>query len=56
MVEKIMTDERRDILLTEMHTDIKWLKEFNIEHKKEHGRYIFYFITTAIAIIASWFR
>lgn len=51
-----MTDEQRDLLITEMHTDIRWLKEFDLEHKKTHSKYIYYFITTFIAIGLSWFR
>ncbi len=51
-----MTNDMRDQLITEMHTDIRWLKENQVEHKQLHLRYIYYFITTAIAIGLSWFR
>ena len=51
-----MTDQERDDLIVEMHTDIKWLKQSNLEHKQTHAKYIYYFITTFIAIGLSWFR
>ena len=51
-----MTNDKRDSLIIEMHQDIKWLKASDIEHKKTHGKYIYYFITTFIAIGLSWFR
>lgn len=51
-----MTDDDRDKLITEMHTDIKWLKQFSVEHKQTHAKYVYYFICTIIAIGLSWFR
>jgi len=51
-----MNDEQRDNLITEMHTDIKWLKQFSVEHKQTHAKYVYYFISTIIAIGLSWFR
>ena len=51
-----MTDKDRDNLIIEMHTDIKWLKQFSVEHKQTHAKYVYYFIGTVIAIGLSWFR
>jgi len=51
-----MTEEQQDKLLIEMHTDIKWLKQFSVEHKKTHAKYVYYFIGTLVAICLSWFR
>lgn len=51
-----MNDKDRDDLIIEMHTDIKWIKAWTVEHKQTHSRYIYYFITTAVAIGLSWFR
>lgn len=34
-----MTNEERDKKITEMHIDIKWLKDWAVEHKSIHTRY-----------------
>ncbi len=34
-----MTEEERDNKITEMYTDIKWLKDWAVEHKSIHTRY-----------------
>ena len=51
-----MTDDERDKLIIEMHQDIKWLKESNVEHKSTHAKYIYYLITVLVACVLSWFR
>lgn len=51
-----MTNEERDKIIIETHQDVKWLKEWTVEHKAAHGKYIYYFITTFIACILSWFK
>lgn len=51
-----MNDIERDNMLIEMHTDIRWLKDFNIEHKAIHAKYFYYFIVTAIGVIISMFK
>ena len=51
-----MTNDERDKLIIETHRDVQWLKDFNVEHKATHARYIYYFIVTAIGIIVSMFR
>jgi len=51
-----MTNYERDKYIIEMHTDIKWLKAGQLEHKNSHRKYVYYFITTFIAIALSWFR
>jgi hypothetical protein len=51
-----MLDTERDRLIIEMHQDIKWIKTWNDEHKQTHSKYLYYFIVTVVAIIASYFR
>jgi len=51
-----MNDIERDNMLIEMHTDIKWLKGYQVEHKATHAKYIYYFIVTAIGVVISMFR
>ncbi len=51
-----MIDKERDDLVVEMHNDIKLLNQVLGEHKQTHSKYIYYFITTAIASGLSWFR
>lgn len=51
-----MNDCQRDKLITETATDVKWLKQFFVEHKQTHAKYIWYLIGTVIAIGLSWFR
>lgn len=51
-----MTDQERDKLITEMHTDISWIKTWCTEHKAIHAKYIFYFIGTAIVMIISFLK
>ena len=51
-----MTDSERDIKITEMHNDIRWIKEWTIDHKSTHSKYVYYMITVIVACILSWFR
>ena len=51
-----MNDSERDILIIETHRDVAWLKEAHLEHKTVHSRYAYYFITTFVACVLSWFR
>ncbi len=51
-----MVDSDRDDLIIEMHTDIKWIKAWTVEHKQTHAKYKWYFISTVVAIGLSWFR
>lgn len=46
-----MTDEERDVKITEMHTDLKWIKAWAEEHKGTHAKYLYYFIATIIGIL-----
>ena len=46
-----MTNEERDDLIIEMHTDIKWLKQSNIEHKATHAKYIYLTWSTVIGLV-----
>lgn len=51
-----MNDRHRDILISEMHADIRWLKQASAEHRQTHARYVWYFISTLVAIFLCWFR
>ncbi len=51
-----MTNEDRDNLIIEMHTDIRWIKAWTVDHKKTHAKYIWFFVSAVAAIILSWFR
>lgn len=51
-----MTNNERDRLIYEINNDVKWIKAWTVDHKQTHSRYIYYFITTFIAIGLSWFR
>jgi len=51
-----MSPEERDAKITEMHTDLKWIKSWAEEHKKTHSNYLFYFITLVAGIIITWFK
>ena len=51
-----MTNQERDEMLLEVHTDVRWIKAWTVEHKQTHSRYAYYFITTIAACILSWFR
>ena len=51
-----MTEQKRDELIIEMHTDIRWLKEQHKEHMASHAKYIYYMITIAVGLVISWFR
>jgi hypothetical protein len=51
-----MLEEERDRLIIEMHTDIKWLKEWSTKHAQEHSKYIYYFVATAVGVLISLFR
>ena len=52
----LMTDEQRDKLIVETANDVKWIKAWTVEHKQKHAKYVYYFISTMIAICLSWFR
>ena len=51
-----MNDSERDIKIIEMHNDIRWIKEWTVEHKQTHGKYLYYFITVFVACVLSWFK
>jgi hypothetical protein len=51
-----VTDKDRDKLIIEMHTDIRWIKAWSVEHKQTHAKYVWYFISTILAFCLSWFR
>jgi len=46
-----MLPEERDKLITEIHQDMKWVKEWTIEHKALHSKYAYYFFITLIGLI-----
>jgi len=51
-----MNDTERDEKIIEMHNDIRWIKEWTVEHKQAHSKYIYYFVTVFIACVVSWFK
>ena len=51
-----MTNIERDKLIIETANDVRWIKAWTVEHKQTHSKYIYYMITTFIAIGLSWFR
>lgn len=51
-----MTDEQRDKLIIETANDVKWIKTWTVDHKQIHAKYVWYFISTVVAICLSWFR
>ncbi len=51
-----MTDEQRDKLIIETANDVRWIKSWTIEHKQTHAKYVWYFVSTIVAIGLSWFR
>ena len=51
-----MTDDQRDKLIIETASDVRWIKAWTVEHKQTHAKYVWYFISTIIAIGLSWFR
>jgi len=54
--DKIMDDEQRDKLIWEINNDVKWIKAWTVDHKQTHAKYVWYFISTVVAIALSWFR
>ena len=46
-----MKCNERDKLIIETSNDVKWIKNWVIEHKKTHTRYTYYFITGLISIV-----
>jgi hypothetical protein len=48
-----MTNDERDKLITEMHTDIKWIKDWTVEHKMIHFRYVLLAVGTLVGVIVS---
>jgi len=51
-----MDDSMRDQLITEIHTDVAWLKDAHKEHKATHAKYFYYMVTIFVACVLSWFR
>ena len=51
-----MTDNERDKLITEMHTDIKWIKEWTVEHKSIHTRIFLMICAALIGAATSLFK
>lgn len=51
-----MDNETRDRLITETHTDIKWLKDWTVEHKATHRNYLYMLVGTIVATIIGWFK
>ena len=51
-----MNDNERDKLIIETANDVKWIKQWTVEHKSIHAKYIYYLITVLVACILSWFR
>jgi len=51
-----VTNEQRDKLIIETANDVKWIKTWTVEHKQTHSKYMYYFLTSFIAIALSWFR
>lgn len=48
-----MNSQERDIKIIEIHSDVRYIKEWIIEHKALHQRYSYLFITVIIGIIIS---
>lgn len=48
-----MTNEERDIKIVEMHTDIKWIKKWTVEHKSIHSRYLLMVWAAIIAALVA---
>ncbi len=51
-----MNDEERDAKITEIYTDIKWLKAWTIEHKTAHFKYQIMLWVVAMGVIISYLR
>jgi hypothetical protein len=51
-----MSPEERDKTIVEIHTDIKWIKEWTLEHKALHSKYTYYFIATVIGLLVALIR
>jgi hypothetical protein len=51
-----MDNDERDRLIIETHRDVAWLKEWTVEHKQTHSKYIYYLVTCFVACVLSWFR
>lgn len=46
-----MTEEQRDTMIIEINNDVKWLKEWTIEHKALHSKYSYFIIATIIGLL-----
>lgn len=46
-----MTNDERDDLIIEMHTDLKYLRKDFENHLSHHFKYIFYAWTVAVGLI-----
>lgn len=51
-----MTEEQHDKLIIETANDVRWIKAWTVEHKQTHAKYVWYFISTIVAIFLSLFR
>ena len=46
-----MTNDERDDLIIEMHTDLKYLRKDFENHLSHHFKYVFYAWTVAVGLI-----
>ena len=46
---KILKELRDDVV--ELKVDMRWVKEWGLEHKKQHSAYTYYFVTLVIGML-----
>lgn len=46
-----MTSEERDQKIIEIHNDVRWIKDWIVEHKAVHTRYLYFFVITAVGLV-----
>lgn len=51
-----MDANERDRLIIETANDVKWIKQWTVEHKTTHSKYFYYMVTVFVACVLSWFR
>jgi hypothetical protein len=49
-----MTNEERDALIQEMHTDVKWIKETLTGHLKNHVTWAVAIVGVVATLAAAW--
>jgi len=46
-----MSPEERDNKIIEIGNDVKWLREWCLEHKLLHSKYTYFFFITVVGLI-----